>query len=248
MNEPTLVAQEQRGGQGLVVGALVVGGLIWLGTRQGRGMDGQQAVGGVLPAGMANVQGGVRGVEVSQQAVMSQVDKAVGSTLAVRIRFDALTTRSGQAVDWPYYAIVRIGHSTLFGWRRAGTSGLPDFIDSLGNVVPIPWTSVQFDVSGANQFVGMPLMTIPDDEDVTWDIRVQLRAQESDVQGNPTGEWMDLGIEHRENGAFSIISADNPASVSGGITTVTASQLEPSPRRPGPALRPSRQGLSISRR
>lgn len=241
--------QEQKGGLGaLAIPVLIVGGLFLASRRgqNGNGGGGDGGPGSEVPAGMARVAGGISGVTVQQQAEMGQLEKAVQSSLTVTLRFTAETTKDGVSIEWPYYLIVRIGHSTLFGWREAGSSGIPDFRDLNGNIVRFPWASTQINATGTGGITRMPTLRIPNDPGVTWDIHVQLRAQESDQLGAPNGNWMNVGSEFKEDGAFIITSATAPANVGGGISRVTVAQDGPGERLPFPSSR--RQGLRLSGR
>lgn len=221
--------------------ALALGALFFF-TRQGAGNGGGGGGGlngGDVPAGMASVGGGIAGVSLSHGAQMGQVDKTTGATIVANVRIDPNTTRGGQAIVWPYYIIVRIGHSTVFGWRTAGASGIPSF----GNIV-FPWASTQRDIISSETIL-LPIMRAPDDPNQIWDVHVVLRAQESDAAGNPNGTWMNLGSEFREDGAIRTVSASNPALVGGSIDRVGVGQLPPV-RQPLPNT--NRRGLRLTGR
>lgn len=240
--------QEQKGGLGgLAIPVLIVGG-IFLASRRGSNGNGGGGDGGPgpeVPAGMASVAGGISGVTVQQQAAMGQLEKAVQSSLLVELRFVGETTRDGVAIEWPYYLIVRIGHSTLFGWREAGSSGIPNFRDLNGNIVQFPWASTQIMATRTGGVTRMPTLRIPNDPGVTWDIHVQLRAQESDPAGVPNGTWMNVGSEFKEDGAFRIADTSTvTTNVGGGVSSVVVAQ-GPGERLPLPS---SRRGLRISGR
>ena len=246
MKETLYAKQEQQGGlAGLAVVAVVIGGVIFL-NRRGSGANGGSGNGGgEVPAGMASVAGQISGVTVQQQAPMGQLEKAVQSSLIVEMGFNGGTTKDGAAISWPYYVVARIGHSTLFGWKEAGSSGIPDFRDLNGNIVQMPWASSRIDTATSGR-VRLPTLRIPNDPGVTWDVHVQLRAQESDAFGSPNGTWMDVGPEFKEDGAFIITQASAPASVAGSISTVTVAQPSPGERLPLPSS--NRQGLRLTGR
>lgn len=233
--------------QGLALPLLVLGG-IWLMSRFGQGDGG--GTGGVeeAPASAASVGGGVIGVSVSQEAVMGQVEKVVGSNLIVEVRFQPNTTRAGQTIAWPYYLIVRIGHNTIFGFRLPGNGGLPNFNDLSGDPVGFPWPSSQVNVVDRPGVIRMPTMRIPNDIDQLWDIHVQLRAQESGPDGQPNGVWFNLGPEEKTlgNGAFRIVAAAVSTDIGGSVSTVTVTQPLPGETLPLPG--PPRRGLRLGRR
>ena len=249
MKETLYAEHEQKGGlAGLAVVAVVIGGVFFL-SRRGSGANGGGGNGGGdVPAGMASVAGGISGVTGSQEAPMGQLEKAVQSSLIVELRFIGETTKDGVAIEWPYYLIVRIGHSTLFGWREAGSSGIPDFRDLNGNIVQFPWASTQINATRTGGRTRMPTLRIPNDPGVTWDVHVQLRAQESDAFGSPNGTWMDVGPEFKEDGAFIITQASAPANVGGGISAVTVAQQHGGPGERLPLPSSNRQGLRLTGR
>lgn len=254
MKETQLATQEQRGGVGgLAIAAVVVGGLFLFSRRgaDGGGGDGGGGGGGItpgpdVPAGMASVGGGISGVTVSQEAGMGQLSKAVGETLLVELRFVGETRKDGVSIEWPYYMIARIGHSTLFGWRTAGSRGIPNFTDLNGANIQFPIATQQLLVTVSGGRTRLPSMVIPNDPGVTWDVRVQLRAQESDSLGRPNGTWMNLGSEFREDGAFVIAQASSSAIIGGGISGVTVAQPGPAERLPLPSS--GRRGLRLTGR
>lgn len=239
--ETQFATQEQKGLGNLALPLLVVGGLFLFAQQRGGGNGGGGGgVGNDVPAGMANVGGGISGVTVSQGgAPMGQLEKTAGQSVSVLVRVLATTTRAGQSIEWPYYIIVRIGHSTTFGWRTAGSGGVPSF-----GGITFPWPSTQRNVAQIVS-IALPIMKAPDDPGVTWDVHVQLRAQESDEAGNPNGVWMNLGSEFKEDGAIRTVSASNPALVGGTISRVGVGQVLPGRQEPKPG---SRRGLRLTGR
>lgn len=234
--------------QGLAIPLLLAGGL-WLVSRFGKGDGGGGGVsGGEAPAGAASVGGGIVGVSVSQGAPMGQLDKVVGTNLVVEVSFRPNTTRAGETIGWPYYLIVRIGHNTIFGFRLAGNSGLPNFNDLSGSPVFMPHATSVVNVVDRLGVRRLPTMVVPDDVGTTWDVHVQLRAQESGPDGTPNGVWFNLGPEEKTlgNGAFTIVPASIATQIGGNVLGVTVSQDLPGEALPLPG--PPRRGLRLGRR
>ena len=214
---------EQRG-PGAALGILAIGGLILLMTQQRRAEAAPPTDGALPGAGAATVGGSIQEVQLAQG-----LQKTVGSTLAVVVVIQGGTNDAqGNGMAWPYFVVVRIGHNTVFGFREAGRSGLPDFIDATtGQLVAMPWSSIEQTASfGGQRFFGMPSMVIPDDPGVTWDIHVQLRARQSDASGQPLdGVWQSVGPEFKLDGAFTIAApADQFAQIGGSVQRVSVAQ------------------------
>lgn len=240
----------QNGFGGLVIPILVVGGL-WIASRSdlfGGGGGGGGNNGGEVPAGQASVDGGIIGVSVSQDATMGQLDKQIGSNLIVQVSFRPLTTRAGSTIAWPYYVVIRIGHNTIFGFRLPGNGGLPEFNDLNGDPVQFPWPSTVINVVDRLGVVRMPTMRIPNDPGQVYDVHVQLRAQESGLDGQPNGVWFNLGAEEKTlgNGAFKIVSAPIATEIGGNVIGVTVTQDLPAETLPLPV--PLRRGLRLTPR
>ena len=172
----------------------------------------------------------IANIAVNQDATMGRhrVPKVSGGNVQVfvDIQIDARNA-SGAPVAWLWRIETRIGHNTLFGWKRPDELPIENFGET-GIRNP------EFTFSPGLRRIGS-VFKVPIDSDQTWDVRVKVEAAKStgsgavlrDSSGNV--QWSKM-TEGEHPGAFA--SVDDLITTTATITTIDARQDAASaPRR-----------------
>ena len=156
-------------------------------------------------------------VKVSQSVQLGshRLEKRFGDLVLVDVQWTpGATDPLGDAVEWPYLIVARLGHNTLFGWRQAG--------DDINGVFGEGHREVQRNGITATQGERF-IFPAPLDDDQEWDVRVWVFAQpDDDGDGEPDGDPtvsvapispLDLTGSNLVRGWQSLDSTDHPAAI-----------------------------------
>mgnify|MGYP001580768812 CR=1 FL=1 len=209
---------EQRGG-GLVV--LVLGGLaLWAFSQRrsgvpspGSGVPGAGGVGPILPGdGGVQLGGSLGQISVNNQATMGTHRLAKLPQSNVQVTFtwqpDTRDMATKLLKPWNYRLIVRMGHNTVFGWKRSDELGFPNmwmFTTTIPGVTALQAATYVF--------------SAPNDPNQVWDIRVELAVATPDDRFAPTTTYTKVS-EGEHPGAFWVPEAGVQLGGSLGVVSV----------------------------
>ncbi len=206
---------------GLVVlfGA-VIGAVVWLAKKKPtEGAPPGVPPGGGGGAGKANLLGLISNITVGQVQMASHLlGKGYGAAIQVSVfGNNGVTDFKGAPIAWPMTLVIRLGHSTLFGWKTAAELGFAGggADVSLGTVAP----------GGFSR--GPYTFATPADPDQVWDVHVELLAQASEPDGTPAPQSvLKLGEAFHDGAIRSLAPAPGfgPAKLLGSISTVQVLQ------------------------
>lgn len=174
------------------------------------------------------------GVGVSQPVQMGnhRITKAFGSPVLVDVQWTPNTRDNlGNAVEWPYLIVARLGHNTLFGWRQVG--------DGISGLFGDGHAEIRVNGIGSTTTTKFAF-TAPPDEDQEWDVRVWVFAlPDANGDGIPEGDPdRPIGVDRpldqspgTTEGWQFLASADHPTAI---VTTN------------GDAVSPAVSSLSVS--
>lgn len=198
----------------LALGALLGLG-VYLLTREAQvGGDGSKG-----PNGGGVVLGGSVGMIKVDQAVMGShmLSKAAGEIIKVTVPWNADTRDQNTKLllPWPYWLQIRLGHSTVLGWKDATELG---FGGGVNNNFSTPVTGLQ---SAFTQFV------TPNDPNQTWDVHVRLYAREAlpgtNLPTSDTTKWVLLpGMPVKHDGA--LVSWAAGVQLGGSVGAISVAQ------------------------
>jgi len=198
----------------LAVGA----GALWLLTRPKKASTTPPGPSPGVPR-PAVVKGSLGTIRLDQGARMgataaTPAEKAPGEFAYITIPLLGLTTNAaGTRIEWPYALWIRIGHTTLLGWKT---------IDQLFPSYAGDVTTETYNVlAGATEIRGFAM---PKDPGQLWDVKVHLMGKVSQQDGNPSNQWQDLDTGDLF-GAFKTIDVrPTPAAVKGALGTISVAQ------------------------
>lgn len=165
--------QNGRGGLYLVV---IAGVALWFISRGEKGKEPGTVV------GEAQVSASLGSVSVRAMMGSHLLTKVAGDKATVAVAVNGQTRDAdGALVNWPMELILRLGHSTLFGWK------MPQELNSSW-----PFGHAVNPLSHIGDRTISRTFTVPPDNDQAWDIKAWLYALPSDAQGLPVGNPSDF--------------------------------------------------------